>query len=135
MANLGAQVLKSISKQNRTFEYLIKWPLKLPNSVKEIKLLLSSSDKQTHPHPGAKFFLIECIPQLKFSNPDKNINVFVENRNKSSILIEMESGHSHLFQISSLKRDEIKQKLEYYCQQWNDKQQQQQQQQQQQSLT
>ena len=130
MANLGTQVLKSISKQNRTYEYLSKWPLKLPSNVKQVKLFLSLSDKQTHPHPGAKFFLIECIPQLKFSNPDNNINVSVENRNKSSILIEMESGNSHLLQISSLKRDEIKQKMECYCLQWNDKQQQQQQQQQ-----
>eukprot|EP00800_Vazella_pourtalesii_P016835 TRINITY_DN4950_c0_g1_i1.p1 TRINITY_DN4950_c0_g1~~TRINITY_DN4950_c0_g1_i1.p1 ORF type:complete len:127 (-),score=26.69 TRINITY_DN4950_c0_g1_i1:210-590(-) len=117
MANLGAQVLKSISKQNRTFEYLSKWPVKLPQSVKEMKLLLSLSDKQTHPHPGAKFFLIECIPQLKFSNPDNQISVLVENRKKSNLHIELGSGQSHNMNISFLERDAIKLKVEEFCKQ------------------
>ena len=117
MANLGLQVLKSISKQNRTFEYLSKWPVKLPESVKEIKLLLSLSNKQTHPHPGAKFFLIECIPQLKFSNPDNKISCLVEDRKKSNLLIEMESGRSYNMNISFLERDAIKLKIEEFCEQ------------------
>ena len=125
MANLGLQVLKSISKQNRTFEYLSKWPVKLPESVKEIKLLLSLSNKQTHPHPGAKFFLIECIPQLKFSNPDNKISCLVEDRKKSNLLIEMESGRSYNMNISFLERDAIKLKIEEFCEQQQQQQQQQ----------
>ncbi|KAI6653221.1 hypothetical protein LOD99_3746 [Oopsacas minuta] len=121
MANLGTQVLKSISKQNRTYEYLSKWPVKLPKKVKVIKLFLASSDTPAHKHPGAKFFLIECIPQLKFSNPDNKINVLVEDRKKSNINIEMESGESHLIHISFLSRDDIKLKIEELCQQLEQK--------------
>ena len=124
MANLGTQVLKSISKQNRTFEYLSKWQVKLPQSVKEIKLLLSLSNTQTHPHSGAKFFLVECIPQLRFSNPDNQITVLVEDRKKSNLHIEMESGQSHTMNISFLKRDDIKLKIEEFCKQQQQQQQQ-----------
>ena len=114
MANLGSHVLNAISKQYRKFEYLSKWPLKLPKNVAAVNLFLANTDSPFHPHPGAKHFLIECIPQLKYSNPGYQIKVQVEGRERSLLCVEQTCGTRYEVDVSDLERDDIKRILEEF---------------------